>query len=101
MDNLEVAVGMSSGGVVDERSRRSRLPAVLTVLAVALPLLTAVGSFLTYRSDEWRFVSGWAKFGRMLEFVAPTACVGGLLVAAASFLRRPSAVPVTEVVTDA
>lgn len=101
MDNLEVAVGMSSGGVVDERRRPSRLPTVLIVLAVALPALTALGSFLTYRSDEWRFVSGWAKIGRTLEFVAPTACISGVLVAAASFLRRPSAAPATEVATDA
>lgn len=101
MDNLDVVVGMSSGGVVDERSRPSRLPTVLTVLAVALPVMAGLGSYLSYRGDEWRFVSGWAKFGRLLEFIAPTACVAGLLIAAASFLRRPSAAPATEVVTDA
>ena len=101
MDNLDVVVGMSSGGVVDERRRDSRLPIVLVVLAVALPLMTALGVFLSYRGDEWSYLSGWAKFGRMLEVTAPTACVSGLLVAAASFLRCPSAPSVTEVATDA
>lgn len=98
MDNPEVGVGMANGGVVDERRRTSRLP---TVLAIALPALTALGSYLTYQDEQWRFASGWAKFGRSLEFVAPTACISGVLVAAASFLRRPSAATVTEVETDA
>ena len=90
MDNLDVAVGMSSGGVVDERSRPSRLPMVLTVVAVALPFVAALGELMAYSGDEWSFLSGTSRAGKVLENFALTGAISGLLVAAASYLRRVS-----------
>lgn len=88
MDNLDVAVG-ATGGIVDERTGRvSPLPTVLVVLAVALPVIGALGTYLSFSGEQWDYLSGAAKVGKVLEGVATIACVSGLLVAAASFLRR-------------
>ncbi|MEQ1701732.1 MAG: hypothetical protein ABMA25_16605 [Ilumatobacteraceae bacterium] len=89
MDNLEVAVGLSSGGVVDERQRGSRLPILLTVLAVALPIVAGISQYLAITGEVYDYLSGAAKVGKVLETTASVACVSGLLLAAASFLRRP------------
>jgi hypothetical protein len=88
MDNVDVLVGSSSGGVVDERRRPSRLPTVLTVVAVALPFVAAIGEFMAYSGDEWSFLSGASRTGKILENFALTGAISGLLVAASSYLRR-------------
>lgn len=100
MDNLDVAVG-ATGGIVDERRGRDRLPVVLTVLAVALPLITALGIYLNIAGEEWDGFSGTAKFGRVLEGTATTASVAALLLAAASYLRRRPQHQVEDVSADA